>query len=64
MTKDEAIKNLPIWLDLAANNPIYNKYDKLCSEAYEVLDHDEYDRIYKNWASGYVACSDGYYRRR
>jgi len=64
MTKAEAQQNLELWLDMAAHNPTFNKYDKLCGEAYNILGDEEYDKIYKRWANGYVSCSDGYYRRR
>lgn len=64
VTVEEARQNLEMWLDLAAHNPTHNKYDELCSRAYKLLGDDEYDKIYKRWASGYVSCSDGYYRRR
>lgn len=64
MTEEEARKNLEMWLDLAASNPVYNKYDELCHQAYEVLDGAEYQAIYNQWASQYVMCSDGLARRR
>ncbi len=64
ITIEEARQNLETWLDLAAHNPTYSKYDALCSKSYELLGDEEYDKIYKRWASGYVSCSDGYYRRR
>ena len=64
MTKDEAKQKLSMWLDLAARNPTYSKWDELCSEAYSVLKPDEYQKIWDSWANGYVSCSDGYYRRR
>jgi len=64
MKEQKARDNLETWLDIAAHNPTYNKYDELCREAYKVLSREEYERIYDRWASGYVACSDGYYRRR
>lgn len=64
ITKEEARQNLETWLDLAAHNSTYSKYDELCSKAYELLGNDEYKKIYDRWASGYVSCSDGYYRRR
>ena len=64
MTIDDARENLEMWLEMAVHNPIYNEYDKLCGEAYKVLDGDEYKRIYDRWASGYVSCSDGLYRRK
>ena len=64
VTAEDCRENLEQWLDMAAHNPIYNYYDQLCGKAYELLSGDEYKRIYDRWASGYVACSDGYYRRR
>ena len=64
MTKEEAQKNLETWLELAVHNPTFNKYDKLCDEAYDVLGDKEYALIYKQWSLEYVSCSDGYYRRR
>ena len=64
MLKEEALQNLETQLDMAAHNSTYSKYDGLCSEAYGVLGDDEYTKIYKRWANGYVSCSDGYYRRR
>ena len=64
MTKEEATNNLEEWLERAVRNSIYNKYDKMCSEAYDVLGDVEYGLIYKKWASGYVSCPDGYYRKK
>ena len=64
ITIDEARKQLPIWLDMAAHNSIWSKYDELCDQAYKLLGRDEYDKIWKQWASGYVLCSDGNYRQR
>jgi hypothetical protein len=64
MTIEEAKNNLELWLDMAAHSQTYSVYDEKCSEAYNILGHDEYDKIYKRWASGYVSCSDGYYRRK
>ena len=64
VTVEDCRQNLEQWLDIAAHNPIFNPYDRLCTRAYELLNEDEYTRIYKRWASGYVACADGYYRRR
>ena len=64
MTEEEARGGLEEWLEMAVHNPIHNKYDELCGEAYKVLDGAEYKRIYDRWANGYVSCSDGYYRRR
>ena len=64
MTREEARNNLDTWLDMAAHNPIYNKYDELCNQAFNVLGTEEYSKIYKRWSSGYVSCSDGYYRRK
>jgi len=65
MTRGEARTSLKEWLELAAMNPIFNKYDKLCREAYEVLGSEEYGAIYNQWASGYVysPAHDGYIRR-
>lgn len=63
MTPEEARENLETWLDLAARNPIFNKYDKLCNEAYGVLSSEEYDKIYKRWSGQYTFCADGYYRK-
>ena len=63
VTVEDCRKNLREWLERAAINPVFNKYDKLCHKAYELLSGDEYDKIYKSWASDYVSCPDGYYRR-
>ena len=62
MTKEEARKNLPEWLERAAINPIFNEYDKLCREAMDVLG-EEYQPIYNRWAKQYTLCTDGLYRR-
>ena len=64
VTVEDCRQNLEQWLDIAAHNPTYNHYDQLCGSAYKLLSGDEYKRIYKRWESGYVACADGYYRRR
>jgi hypothetical protein len=64
MTIEDARKNLPLWLDLAAHQSIYSQWDKKCDEAYKILGHDEYDKIHKQWESGYVLCSDHLYRKR
>lgn len=63
VTIEDCRKNLEEWLERAAINPIFNDYDKLCRRAYELLDGNEYDQIYKRWTSDYVVCPDGYYRR-
>ncbi len=64
MTIDEARKDLPLWLEMAAHSSTHSKYDELCSQAYEALGDEEYGKIWDKWASGYVSCSDGYYRRK
>jgi hypothetical protein len=64
ITAEDARQNLETWLDMAAHNSTYNKYDELCSRAYDLLGHDEYKMIYDRWTSGYVHCDDGLYRRR
>ena len=63
ITIEDCRKNLDEWLDIAASNPIFNHYDKLCQRAYDLLEPKEYDKIYKRWSSGYVLCPDGNYRR-
>ena len=63
VTEEDCRKNLEDWLELAAHNPTYNHYDKLCGKAYDLLNPDEYTKIYKRWTSDYVLCPDRYYRR-
>lgn len=64
MTIEEARENLDTWLERAAHNSTYSKWDKLVSKAFELLSEDEYKSIYDKWAKGYIACSDGYARKR
>ena len=64
MSRQEAKDGLSTWLDLAAHSQRHCEYDDRCSEAYEVLGHDEYAEIHSQWQAGYVHCDDGMYRRR
>lgn len=47
MTKEGARQNLSDWLFLAARANRPSKWDELCEQAYDVIGHEDYARIYK-----------------
>ena len=59
MEEAEAKENLPEWLSAstiqsAFRPPFQNpKYETLIREAYELLGHDEYSKIYNRWLREY-----------